>query len=466
MIQCPQVGELVDQKFLVPTRVYAPVDPDLKGVHVRRGDYVESELADRMDRPKLVGDIVTNWIKFGERRKTVCFATSVRHSIHIRDEFVASGVRAEHIDGSTPVDERDATLARLASSEIDVVTNCVVLTEGWDMPALGCLVLARPTKQLGLYRQMVGRGLRPAPGKANCIVIDHSGATYRLGFAEDFIEWTLDPDLKAENPTHTARDGDQPGGPKIVECRGCGTARVGGMACLSCGYLPAPSPRGVEMIDGDLGLVDANRRARPNPDDPRIRAEWHGMLATIAAERGYRPGWVAHQYHTRFGDWPPWRARAARAIDRGQALGAVADDRLCPAKEVRMKKKRAAAERFVRLTHAVMQSQAWRSLDGNARSIYVELAMLYHGNNNGDIGLSVRQAAEAIHVSKDTAARAMSRLQDREFIVATDKGCFVRKRHATRWRLTEFRCDLTGQPASRDFESLTTADILPLRSMA
>jgi DNA repair protein RadD len=277
----------------------------LHGVHIRNGDYVESELADRMDRPKLVGDIVTNWIKFGERRKTVCFATSVRHSIHIRDEFIKSGIRAEHIDGTTPMDERDATLARLASGEIEVVTNCMVLTEGWDMPALGCLILARPTKQLGLYRQMVGRGLRPAPDKTNCIIIDHSGVTYRLGFAEDNVAWTLEPDHKAENLTHVARDGDQPGGSKIVECRECGGARVGGMACLSCGYLPVPSPRAVEVIDGDLGLVDSSRKARANPDDTRIRAEWLGMLAAIAIERGYKPGWVAHRYHEKFGEWPP-----------------------------------------------------------------------------------------------------------------------------------------------------------------
>ena len=126
-----------------------------------------------------------------------------------------------------------------------------------------------------------------------------------------------------------------------------------------------------------------------------------------------------------------------------------------------MKKKR-AEERFVRLTYGMMQSQAWRSLDGNARAIYVELAMLYNGNNNGRIGLSVRQAAEAIGASKDTAARAMNRLQDRGFIVAVTKGSFVGKRHATRWRFTEFKCDVTGQPASRDFETWTTADVLPL----
>ena len=89
--------------------------------------------------------------------------------------------------------------------------------------------------------------------------------------------------------------------------------------------------------------------------------------------------------------------------------------------------------------------------------------MLYRGNNNGRIGFSARQAAQAIRVSKATAARALVALQDRGFIVAMTKGRFDRQRHATRWRLTEFRCDLTGQPASRDFEAWTTADILPLR---
>ena len=207
------------------------------------------------------------------------------------------------------MDERDATLAQLASGEIEVVTNCLVLTEGWDMPALGCLILARPTRQMGLYRQMIGRGLRPAPDKANCIVIDHSGATYRLGFAEDFIDWTLDPDRHAENPTHAERNGDAPGGPKVVECRECGAARVGGLACLNCGYLPAAPPRAIEIIDGDLGLVDGSRRARSDNDDPRVRVEWHAMLTGYAAERDYKPGWIAHQYKNKFGDWPPYGAR-------------------------------------------------------------------------------------------------------------------------------------------------------------
>ena len=166
MIECPQVAELIAGGYLVRTRVYAPVNPDLNGVRTVAGDYNEGQLAERMDRPDLVGDIVTHWHKFGERRKTVAFAVNVPHSIHLRDEFVKSGVRAEHIDGATPKPERDAALARLASGEIELVTNCMVLTEGWDMPEVGCCILARPTKKMGLYRQMIGRVLRPRRGKS------------------------------------------------------------------------------------------------------------------------------------------------------------------------------------------------------------------------------------------------------------------------------------------------------------
>jgi superfamily II DNA or RNA helicase len=202
IVECPQVAELIQQGHLVKTRVYAPAEPDLKGVRVQAGDYVENQLADRMDRPKLIGDIVTHWHRYGERRKTVCFAVNVRHSVHLKDEFIRSGVRAEHIDGGTPKAERDATLARLASGEIELVTNCMVLTEGWDMPEVGCCILARPTKKMGLYRQMIGRVLRPAEGKTNAIILDHSGAVFRHGFAEDPVEWTLSPDRHAESPKH------------------------------------------------------------------------------------------------------------------------------------------------------------------------------------------------------------------------------------------------------------------------
>src|SRR5262249_57587334 len=126
-------------------------------------------------------------------------AVGGEHSVHIRDEFARFGVRAEHLDGTTTISDREAILARLKSGETEVVTNCMVLTEGWDMPDVGCCILARPTKQMGLYRQMIGRVLRPADGKPDAIVLDHSGAVWRHGFPEDHVDWTLAVDRRAVN---------------------------------------------------------------------------------------------------------------------------------------------------------------------------------------------------------------------------------------------------------------------------
>jgi len=306
IIECPQVAELIDQKYLVKTRCYAPTNPDLAGVRVQAGDYVESQLADRMDRPKLIGDIVTHWHKYGERRRTVCFTVNVSHSLHVRDEFIKSGVRAEHIDGSTPKPERDASLARLASGEIELITNCLVLTEGWDMPDVGAVILARPTRKMGLFRQMVGRVLRPADGKSDAIILDHSGAVFRHGFAEDAVEWTLDPDRHAESAAHVARC-DNGWGSRLLECSQCGAIRIAGEACNHCGFLPQRPPRTVSIADGELGLVEGGR-ARAAEYDGATRARWHAMLAAIAAERGYKSGWGAVNYKEKFGTWPAYGA--------------------------------------------------------------------------------------------------------------------------------------------------------------
>jgi DNA repair protein RadD len=304
LVETPQVAELIAQKYLVKTRVYAPKDIDLKGVRVQGGDYVETQLAQRMDREDLVGDIVSHWHRFGGRRKTVVFAVNVAHSIHIRDEFIKSGVRAEHIDGTTPKEERDAVLARLASGETELVTNCMVLTEGWDLPEVSCCILARPTKKMGLYRQMVGRVLRPALGKVDAIVLDHSGTVFQHGFVEDHVTWTLEIDKRAQSPTHNGQSKSSHGS-CLLECSQCNEIRTGGEPCRNCGFLPKRRGDSLVFRDGDLALVDRKSRTVLASSDPNERMKWHAMLMCIAAERGYRPGWAAYKYKEKFGTWPP-----------------------------------------------------------------------------------------------------------------------------------------------------------------
>lgn len=121
-----------------------------------------------------------------------------------------------------------------------------------------------------------------------------------------------------------------------------------------------------------------------------------------------------------------------------------------------------AAARHVRLYHSMLRTEAWRSLNGNERAIYAEMLVLYTGNNNGSIGFSARQVAQVMPISRVTASRALGVLQDRGFIVATAQGHFDRQRHATRWRLTAFQCDLTEQAATHDYAAWRTAEVTAL----
>ena len=304
MIEAPQIAELIKLGHLVPTKVYAPVDRDIaKGVRTQTGDYVVSALSARMNTDQLVGDVVADWLKHGERRLTVAFAVDVAHSVHIRNAFLEFDVRAEHLDGSTPKTERDAILARLRSGETEIVTNCAVLTEGWDMPAVGCLILARPTKQLGLFRQMVGRVLRPAEGKTDAIILDHSGAVYRHGLPEDHVEWTLDVDRRAENPTQARRErGEQP---KLRQCPSCKTV-MAAPPCHTCGWMPAPRHgRDRDFADGELGLIVGGKAQTPTySEDERVL--FFQELRAVQQMRGYKPGWAAHKFKDKFGHFPPW----------------------------------------------------------------------------------------------------------------------------------------------------------------
>ena len=122
------------------------------------------------------------------------FACSIPHAKHIVETFQAAGVSAEHLDYHHDDDERKEILDRFARGETMVLSNCTLLSEGWDCPACEVMILARPTRSLIRYIQMVGRVLRPSPetGKKMALLLDHSGSTARLGHPCDDLPLELD----------------------------------------------------------------------------------------------------------------------------------------------------------------------------------------------------------------------------------------------------------------------------------
>jgi len=153
---------------------------DLDEVRVRAGEFVESDLAAAVDTPERNALLVEAWSRHAEgRKRTVVFAVNVAHATAIRDAFRSKGITSEVVLGETPADERREILSAFHAGKIQVLTNCMVLTEGYDEPAIDCIVMARPTKSQGLYIQCVGRGARTAPEKEDCLVIDMADNTSR-----------------------------------------------------------------------------------------------------------------------------------------------------------------------------------------------------------------------------------------------------------------------------------------------
>ncbi|MBF0588673.1 MAG: DEAD/DEAH box helicase [Magnetococcales bacterium] len=296
IVPVSSVSELTAQGYLVPAKVYAPSRPDMTGVGIKRGDYDSATLSERVDQPDLVGDLPKHWLEYAKGRPTVVFAVNIKHSLHIRDSFLAVGVRAEHVDGDTPTDERDAILSRLASGETKVVCNVGILTEGWDLPQTSCCILARPTKSVGLYLQMVGRVLRTFDGKSDAIVLDHAGCVHEHGFPDDERQWSLEWREK-QRRGHGRSKAPAP----IRICKHCFLAmRPSASQCPACGWKSEVKSREVVHEDGELKAIE-KPPLRPHASQRQVMTTLENLRQTASA-KGYKRGWIWYRLKATFGE--------------------------------------------------------------------------------------------------------------------------------------------------------------------
>jgi superfamily II DNA or RNA helicase len=150
---------------------------DMGGVKSSRGDFQAGDLGDAMTAAGADKVIATAYKEHAGDRPGVVFTPTVATAHATADEMNAAGIRTEVISGETPRDERLGIFERFRTGETQVLANCMVLTEGFDAPWASCAVIARPTQSQPLYVQMVGRVLRPFPGKTDALVLDVVGAS-------------------------------------------------------------------------------------------------------------------------------------------------------------------------------------------------------------------------------------------------------------------------------------------------
>jgi superfamily II DNA or RNA helicase len=287
--------ELIDSGFLSAFRVFAPSHPDLAGVRTVAGDYHEGDLGEAMNKAPLVADIASTWIERGEGRPTLCYCVDRAHARTVRDRFEASGIACGYMDAYTEPDARREIRRQFHSGEIKIVCNVGVLTTGvdWDVR---CIILARPTKSEMLFVQIIGRGLRTADGKNDCLILDHSDTHGRLGFVTDIHHEHLD-DGKRGTRANSRKSGEAL--PK--ECPSCSFLRPPKVhICPNCGFAPQQQST-VHVVAGEL--VELTGRPASKLADIG-NAALYGQLLRFAREQGYRPGWASYKFRELRGYWP------------------------------------------------------------------------------------------------------------------------------------------------------------------
>jgi len=174
------VLDAIEQGYLsdIEGRV-VPGGYDLDALQSRNGDFEVKALSEMMQQPHVLRKSVQAVHSYAPDRQILVFCVDVQHSKTINEMLRRGGIRSEHLDGETPLDKRRDIISRFARGELQVITNCAVLTEGFDAPGISCILLLRPTESDSLFIQMVGRGLRRGPDPRPCLVLDVSGNSER-----------------------------------------------------------------------------------------------------------------------------------------------------------------------------------------------------------------------------------------------------------------------------------------------
>jgi superfamily II DNA or RNA helicase len=290
MVVATSTKELCSEGYLVQPRVFCASHVELEGVQMRGNDFDEDELDELMREVILKGDIVRQWQLKANDAKTVVFCVNVKHSKAVAQQFIEAGIPAAHLDAKSSDSEREKILADLAAGIIKVVTNVGILTEGWDLPGLECVTLARPTASRSLWKQMIGRVMRPDEDKKFAMVLDHAGCTSRHGMVTDEENFNLNG---------VARRGKGKGNKNEqlhvpFPCPQCllfvdqKTA-----VCPECGY-EFPKVEAKVVVE-DVDLEETSRR------DPQVVYRY---LCMTAIRNNYKPGWVALRFKDEFGKWP------------------------------------------------------------------------------------------------------------------------------------------------------------------
>lgn len=261
MVSGPSTRWLIEQGFLADYEIVCP-ESDLRvddSPLSKDGDWSNQTLRKAAKQSHIVGDVVQNYCVHAFGRKAIVFATDVETASEISRSFNESGVKAACLHGKSLPAWREQSLRQFESGDLMVLVNVDLFDEGLDIGCAEVCIMARPTASLVKFLQSIGRVLRPQPNKV-ALIIDHVSNVIRHKLPDRERIWTLD---RRDKRGKQAKDPDEI---QLTVCKGCRKPyEAFRTACPYCGAqkpLPDPRSRSIEMVEGDLILLDREMLAK------------------------------------------------------------------------------------------------------------------------------------------------------------------------------------------------------------
>ena len=279
------VQQLIEQNYLAKLRYFAPPTKyDTKNLKLgTTGDYSSRQMRSEFERSELVGNLVDHYKKHANNTRAICFASDIQSANEIADEFIASGVKSVALSSKTPDDQRQDAIDQFEQGLVDLLVNVDLFDEGFDVPAVETVILARPTGSLSKYLQMCGRAMRISDGKTHAIIIDPLRNYERHGMPTDYRIWSLNGDGKKGNTS---------GDTSLRVCDACSQPYENHLReCPYCGEIHVFKSRStIDQVDGDLVELD------PSVKTGLLAQVRFGNLSNDEYIKSQNARYIPHQY--------------------------------------------------------------------------------------------------------------------------------------------------------------------------
>ena len=316
LINATTMHELTQNGVLVPMRIFSCHKPDMTGAATAGGEWTDKAAEER--GMEIIGDVVSDWQRYGENRKTIVFGSTIKHCEELAKQFINAGIMAAVFTSETTTKEREDLLKeyRKPTSHLKVLISVEALAKGFDVPDVGCIFDARPLrKSLSTAIQMWGRGLRSSPetGKKDCHLLDFSGNIIR--FFEDFNEVyfngldKLDDGEKLDKEIRKKEEFEAKGCPK------CGYTPFH-KRCMACGFEKV-SQQISEALPGHMKEIFIGEGKNKKKLADNAEHLWQQVVtyARIHSKADSQQGRAYHLFKKITGQDPMWKFSTAPNVE-------------------------------------------------------------------------------------------------------------------------------------------------------